>query len=294
MAVKNTLRIRFTFNRAKVHSAGPMGSIEVKRKTDTFASIVIRDVAIRVAAGKYQNLRDQIRNDIEPTMRRELHHLAKQYLQFVVGKQRVGGTLTTVVKGDLVTKGGGAVSQDSYALRDALPKWDDLSPKYLARKTTRPNWFKYKGSINESNISGAAWEQMFGPVRVTVQPAKNIDAKLSAARRASAVYTQGGRGTKTRVGVATVRASVFGQLTPSMVAALADGNMSKSRQTADGRTSGLLDKVAAVSQGLAWRLGHNSKPGHVYRPSLEPFLAFAVTRSIPAAISAKLVQRGYK
>lgn len=281
MAVKNTLRIRFTFNRSSNASAE---SVNLRHKTDKFASIVVKDAAVEFAKGKYSNLRSQIRSDIEPIMKKELNHLARQYLQFIVGKQRIGGTITSSVKDSFVHTSGHRNPAESVQLRDVLPPWKALSKNYS--KKDKPNWFKYKGTIDGSDISGVAWEQMFGPVSVSVQPAKNTG------QGSSVIYRQGS--TKVRVGVATIRATVFGQLTPSMVAALADGNMSKDRQTADGRTSGLLDKVYAKNPQLAWRLGHNSAPGHVYRPSLEPFLAFAVTRSIPAAVSAKLVQRGYK
>lgn len=286
MAVKNTLRIRFTFNRAG--GGGPKTeSVRLKSKTDRFATTVIYDVAVAVAKGKYNDLRAQVRSDLEPVLRRELRHIAQQYLQFIVGKQRIGGTITSLVKGSAYDAKGNLEAASSYSLKSALPPWKPLSPKYLARKKTKPNWFKYKGTIDSSNISGVSWEQMFGPVSIIVQPVKNNAIPSTIA------YSQGAK-EKLRVGVANIRASVFGLLTPSMVAALADGNLSKVNQSSDGRTSGLLDLVHAQNPGLSYRLGHNSKPGHVYRPSLEPFLAFAVTRSVPSALINKLKLDGYK
>lgn len=284
MAVRNTYRIRFTFNRAT--GASSVDEMRLSRKTDAFASTIIQNVGVEVAQGAYTKLRRQISSSLEPAIRRELRHLTQLYAQFIIGKQRVGGSLTTLVRGTEITNDGYLKPQESVPLRSSLPAWAPLTRKYMRRKERlglkTPAWFKYKTNTIAEGTTPKAWEQMFGPIHVTVQPMGKSDYNLKVS------YRQIQRGQKLRLGVATIRASVFGLLTPREVAAIATGKMDGAMQTSDGRFNGLLEKVASVNPEMAFRLGHNSRPGHKYRPSLEPFLAFAITRSVPAAINRQL------
>lgn len=289
MTVKNTLRIRFTFNRATRSSSTEQ--VQLTRKTDSFASTVINNVGVEVARGRYQELKSEIQSKLKPSIDREIQHLAKLYNKFIVGSQRIGGTLTTKVMGEESTAGGVQLAKERVNLRSAIPQWKPLAPSTLrqkaARDLTRPSWFKFRsGSVGPSYfdaMSGRSWEQMFGPIHVSVQPRGKSDYNLKTTYRQEVK-----RGEKLRIGVATIRASVFGLLTPHEVSAIATGRIEASQQTGDGRTNGLLEKVQAVSPGLAFRLGNNTSAGHVYRPSLEPFLAFAITRSVPAAVNHRL------
>ena len=294
MAQKNTLRIRFVLNRES--GAKRVDKLRARKGTDKFAQVVIEDVGTKYAAGKFHRLKATIQGKLEPMIRSELRHVVAMYKDFIVGNQRQGrGTLTTNVRGTGTDKFGNLVPARSVSLATALPKWTARKPKYLADKRRQmlklglggdaKEWFKFTGYLrSEMNVSN--WEAMFGPITVSVKPTERKSLQKEFAFNSA-------YGDKVfRFGVAKISVGVFGMVTPQMVAALADGDMSGSRLTGDGRNNGLMGLVAAKNPELADRL--SGKRAFVpYRPNMEAFIAFAVTRSLPAALFNRLSAEGF-
>lgn len=288
MTSKVNLRIRFTFNR----ETGSMESSQTRFRTKAkkYAYTVVEAVGVEFAEGQYETLKSIIRSEISAAVDRELKHITMLYRNFVIGKTRVGrGTLTTAVKGEESNRFGVRQAAQSVPLSKVLPAWAPRSKKYLARKQREKGhtkWFLHSGYLGQQMTPGN-WEDWFGPVHVSVQPIKS--RKREAGPFTDTIAFSAGT---QRFGVARVSVRVFESVTPNMVSALVAGNL-VAAQTGDGRTNGLLGLVGANDADAAYRLGGN--PEHApYRPTLEPFLAFVLTRSVPTAVFNRLAVNGFK
>jgi hypothetical protein len=284
MTQNKTLRIKFTLNRETGSTS--KGQTRLKRVTEVYAGTVVQEVGLLYAAGEFKYLKSQIAGHLDLVVQKELLHLTELYKQFIIGKTRVGrGTLTTVA---------GGVTGRPFPLSGALPlPWAERSPKYLAQKQKHighQRWFEYTGYL-ERAMTPQNWEAWFGPLHVTVQPIQSRKAKEGSLTEAPAAFVR--TGGKMKFGVARIGVSLFGLLTPSMLGALATGDMSAGKAGGDGRTNGLLALVAAHDPEAARHLAPNNQFRKTpYRPTIEPFLAFAVTRSLPAAVFKRLQDEG--
>jgi hypothetical protein len=280
---KTTLRIRFTFNR---ESGSPSAAIvPFKKRIYEFAQTVVEDVGTLYAQGEFTALKSFIRGSLEPIIQRELANIADLYDRFIVGKQRIGGTLMTASRG----------GQPRVGLGSALPPWAPRGEKYLKYKLRdlgHTKWFEYSGYLGRALRKPENWETFFGPIHISIQPIRSQSSKDgSLTDHAPAFsYANVGSSLKMRFGVARISASVFGLVTPAMVSALANGDMSAGLQTQDGRKDGLIGLVFAHDEELAHHLAGRGP----YRPTLEPFLAFAITRSIPDAMTRALTKAGFE
>jgi hypothetical protein len=289
---KTTLRIRFSLSR----TAGAKPQTEFKRGADRFATTVVRQVGTEYAKGEFFELKDKIQSQIAVAVQREIANMVQQYKRFIVGKTQTAGrgTLTTATRGSGFTIGGNRTAADSVSLSSALPKWADRKPDYLRRKQRdigHKRWFEYSGYLG-AQMTPEAWEEFFGPIRVSVQPIQSRDVGEGPLVDTGTRFRTGDASGKTqRFGVANISVSVFGKLTPAMLPALANGDMSGSL-LGDGRRNGLLGLIGGTNPELAYHLGSN--PAYTpYRPGLEPFLAFVVTRAAPAQIFNRLSADGF-
>lgn len=239
---------------------------------------------IRFLDENFDKAKAQIKATIQADVRAELVHLMKLYRKFVIGRgdsvTKPTGVLTTATKG-------------SYAPSEPLnlPRWAPRGAKYLRHKTwNRKNrgWFAYDGymkgaftplrdqwsGVNNSGGGGVfatrgsdetKFETLFGPVSVEVirnNSGWGIDTSASIGPTGQHVKRQ----------MATIRVRALGDLSLSML------------KTGSGYNAGLMGLVARQDLGLSYRLGNAWK----YRPSLEPFLAFFLERSIGQAVTERL------
>lgn len=285
MARKRTLRIQFVMNRNAKNT-----EVKNKKHVAELAQTVVTDVGIAYAKGKFEELKLTARISIERGVRTELRHLEMQYKQFILGKERrPHGTITTALKTE--SKSGILSASKSASLSNVLPRWGDRHKDYLARKQREKGhtkWFEHSSYLGQA-MNQEAWQEMFGPLHVTVKPIKSRPSSEGAFTDSLSFRA---KGAKMRFGVATIFARVFDRLTPSMLPALASENMNDALKVKNGRTSGLLGLVAAKDEDAARHLGQNASHGRPYRPTLEPFLSFAITQSLPTAVMARLARDG--
>ena len=266
MSTGPTLQIRFVIN----HPEHGTAYTQEKRKNNKFAQVVVHQVAISYAQTKLADLKAMISTQITDLVARELQHVAEMYKKFIVGREGQRATRNT-----LTTLAGETDSEDNRkadyaeALRGTLPDWAPRKDRYLRRKLKakgHTRWFQYDGLLGR-DITATSWTEYFGPIRVTVVPKKSVDYADRAPTSQKPFAETGIE----RFGYASVYVSAFGNITPSML-------------SGDGRKNGLLSLVAAVNPELAFHLGGSSRYTP-YRGTLEPFIKFAIYRSIPAAVN---------
>jgi hypothetical protein len=267
-----------------------------QRSGDTYRYMV-QKVAFSYAEGQYEFMKKELAFGVEADVRRELVNLASLYRRHIIGANGNQGTPAGIISSAI----GGA---KPMSLASALPAWAPRNAEYLRTKrnaTGGNKWFDNrgwkrgghrKGGIFISNKSGPSdvgllfqesradtWETMFGPIRITFEKS----AGLTAADATSAVKLQS---TKAEVKVGTIRVFALGKIMPDMLPVLRTGNMMASDEGNDG----LMNLVKAYDPRLAYRLGQRSSITKRYRPTLEPFLGFFLTRSIPAAVGRRIEQ----
>lgn len=283
------ISLRFVFNRNAAMN-GEAGGL-AREFGPRSARIIARDVAIEAAEDAWQTIERSIKAKILKDANREVSAVAQQYRQLIIGatgaRQGVSGT----IKGAAQTAFGSERAPEQRFQLD----WDARSVNYLRRKFKDKGhlrWFEYGGGlkggvrnpVNQQlqNAMGKAstWLRAFGPIGIRVTR-RSQSLKESGFRNNLDTGVRGGGGV-IRLSVATVTVTAFGRITPTMLPAMSPGGISAGAP--DGRDTGLIGLFPA---SIAYRLGGSRE--HVpYRPTLEPFLGFFLTRSLPNAVMRRL------
>lgn len=301
LSQKSSLRIRFRLNQQT-------GSLTKQRTSQralaSFANIIIEEVGLQYSDQSYKQLRASINGPLRADIHKEIQHIARQYEKIIVGMpgKRLNRVTLTSARQDFSSRTGvgSPALQQFGALREYSTGgtlWAPRKPKYLVQKQRdvgHQRWFEHTGILGLAMSSGKTWEAMFGPIIIRIRRgetqtgnARDIKFNLSSGEtRASDMKFLGTRSGKT-FSVATIQVSALGKITAAMIPALLTGKPPIGKP-ADGRTTGLIGLVRAKNAPLAWHIAGG--PEVPYRPTLEPFLGFALTRSIPEAVFARIRQ----
>lgn len=241
---------------------------------------MIRDVGLAYAEKSYFDLRRKISVELERDVLSEIENVARMYRQFIVG---VGGERArqAVLKTNVVASTTASGRQNSAAvasLGGLLPEWAPRGKRYLRwkrRKYGHARWFENDGYLGEKLSKGSTWQAAFGPVNVRV-----IRTAANTGNPQATQITDGSAVGSQIFSVAKIEVRAFTDITAQMLPALITGRLEFTG--IDGRKSGLL---SGFSSQLQYRLGGRVQR---YRPTLEPFLGFALTRAIPAAVFQRI------
>lgn len=278
MARRPRLTFRFSVNRKGITSAQ-----EAVRRIRSGVRGSVEALLVRYADKNYAKIVADLKTQIERDARRELRHLARVYSRTIIG---AGYTKTGVDFSNLTT----AMPGGGTTIGGILPKgsWPPRAPEYIARKRRKnltPNWFIAETKTLKSTMGKASvWEEMFGPVRVSIirkDEAAFNDAGGQARIQQKAVNVLGGnniKGDNIRIGLLEVRVEALGKVQPYMF----------QRYSV---TSGLIGLVAQHDEEMAYRLGGRNPA--LYRPTLEPFLEFYLTKSLPYTVNQR-IQKGLR
>lgn len=305
MSQKSTLRIRFRYNQQTTTLSD---SKAIQRAGRSFAQSIAEDVGLVYAEEAYKSLKKNVQTTLHRDVQQEIEHVARQFKKFIIGSEANSRTM----RGELSTA---VTTSRGYAL-DGSPlsnqpvggrSWVPRKKRYLREKMTdvgHQRWFDHSGYLGKVMNRGSLWANAFGPIQVRVTrtaPVSSQGGVAQAGRReissdGAKVFGQKSTGL---FSVARIEASAFGKITPAMLPALITGNVNAPIPD-DGRKTGLIGLLGNVSRPAAYRLGGG--PNVPYRATLEPFLAFAITRAIPTAVfnriqkglSADIDGRGYK
>ncbi len=294
MPQKSTLRIRFRFNQ-QTGERGDRGGLQ--RAGRNFAQTIAEDVGLIYAEKSYENLKASMQAVIRRDVQQEVEHVARQFKQFIIGSEsntrKMRGELSTAVQ----TNRGYALDGSPLSSQPVGGRsWTPRKKRYLREKMTdvgHQRWFDHSGYLGQVMNRGSLWENAFGPIQIrVVRTTSNASQGGSITRgdrtltgQTAKIFGQSSTGT---FSVARIEASAFGKITPAMLPALVSGKMNAPIPE-DGRTTGLIGLLGNVSRPAAYRLGGG--PNVPYRPTLEPFLAFAITRAIPTAVFNR-IQKG--
>jgi hypothetical protein len=270
MSEKPSLRIRFNLNQR----TGAESNAQVLQKAGAnFRATVIQKVGLRAAENKYIQLKREIRREIAGDVQREIANIAKLYTRHAVG--RPGG------RNRVITLRAATTPETGPAL---FGLWKPLAASTVARKGHSKH-FQDSGRLGFIMGVKQVWEEAFGPVVVRISKLDNSKPIADAS-----LYKD--QGDKHHFKVAEISVAAMGRVTAEMLPELNTNPVQLGRSTHNGREKGLLNLLDSVDPNLKQRLGNWGRSGKgSYRPTLEPFLAFAIGRAIPQAVFRRIKMR---
>jgi hypothetical protein len=191
---------------------------------------------------------------------------------------------------------------DTMAISAAVPSWAKRSKRYLDYKQAKlrhRDWWRSSGKLSEA-MTADNWVSAFGPIAVEFRRTRGADASAGKVRQFGAGPARVGarfEGTNpghVKISIGTVRIHALTNITPGMLPGLRSGNPQTPIPTT-GNDELMLMVQAGMGDDIAYRLGRlsSAESGGQYRPTLEPFLTFFLTRSVPAAVAKRLEIGGF-
>lgn len=297
MAVK--LAINFRFRASAQRSKDGASILPYEKIGNSFARIIMDDVALSTAERTWQTAQASLRQNVNQAVRTEIAKMAYYMGRFVTQQesrrtpqgmvkaadQTMSETMRRTFKGGLYTD-----------LNAAGVRWAPRQTRYVRRKKRKlghARWWDYDGLLKGWVSSAENLIQAFGPVAVLFTKVKDqrlVSTRVDAAGKLQKTpisnvdinRTASGRSGRLtqKYAVGRVEVIALGNLTAAMLPGLANGDLH--RNNVDGRASGLIGLVDRVSPDVAVELGQRRTVA--YRPVLEPFLTFYLTRAIPNAV----------
>lgn len=285
----STLRYRLTMNNKlnrTVTSVADLRSSTLQTPTvrasrlqgpqRNFAVAVVTNALLTYTSQNYPKIKAEISDILARVVRAEIDYAARAYAKYVPAvpaEPDVPGQL----RGTLVS---GSAQMD---LEEATPEWAPLNARWIRQKNRGRRSNRQKGFFNFTRdmvdymSSSNNWIEMFGPIQINITRG-SVDPLTPEFGSTAEVFSR-----KVKMSVARIAVKALGNITPGMLPALKDGRTT--RDYRDGRATGLLNLVGGVNTQIANKIGNYGAVGdRPYRPSLEPFLTFLLTRSIPTAV----------
>lgn len=284
------VRIRFVVGK----SAG--GERSAAERSRSFASAIARDVAIRASDDAFREVKKAIAASFQRDAKRELTYLMSLYRRHIVGagatRAQPSGMLRYALEASDTDVG---FDDENYAIADSLPAWAPRSPAYLRRKRRQgwsQGWWSARGDLSRG-LTADVLLQAYGPIRVSVirdtrETERVALPGLPGRFAGDRLRTNTEADTHIKLNVATIRVYAMQQITPSMLPALATGVPDTMNSDSPSRGRRFLAPLYAVNPDIYYRLSQTSYNTHRYRPTLEPFLAWYLTRAIPNALALRL------
>ena len=255
---------------------------QVKQGMGGFARYIVRDVALRTSDRYFAQARATLTRNVESDVRKEILQMATMIEKFLIQPERATGpkgTLTPANK-ELSEAGSKLGRVNYFDLQSSNANWPERQLKYMKWKSAKDHgssWWKNTGDLHTALSNANIYLNNFGPVVVTFQRTKDQSVK-------NPVKTLPGRQGRTSESFTVGRLEVltFGKITPDMLPSLASGNVADVTPERGGALANLLPEE--VGRKLKGRSSGEFGRAKEYRPVLEPFLSYYLTRAIPNAI----------
>lgn len=285
-----TINFRFTGN-AQTGKASRETSVNRSRdsrgrftKLQDMMNTIVEDVALNTADRTFRNAKKALEEGVEQIVMREISQMAKMIGRFSVQPAGSFGP-----KG-MVTSTQQTISQQArslwgnrnvlwYELSQSDAAWGSRTKKYLnwKRENGYPqDWWKMTGALRKA-LSKESLYRDLGPVKVTfLKTGNTLTNKVkqtSSGRKGSVSATYS-------VGQLNVQA--MGRISPDMLPALMDrlGNgVNDATPHGSSFIPSLFTSLDKKTRGKLLRFGETG-----YRPVIEPFIAYYLTRAIPNAV----------
>lgn len=264
------IRIRFFL---KLGSGSKYRPLTTKRALAQSATTIVQNVALAYADGYRDQLFGAVASRIERDVMGEISNAAMVYKRLVTRASQRNALNAARIEGAAV----GAPSASLGGLG-----WQPLTPRYRRLKQHElghTNFFRAWTHYLASELGrGRTWTKLFGPVKVDVALGKSRGA---AERRQSDFGGQAfARPAKENQDRQTVRIHIGSVSVTALEKIRVEDLRSMTRD-------GVPRIVGDTDLELAYRLAPGPAP---YRPSLEPFLSFVLSRSIPFAVQKRVEQ----
>lgn len=295
-----TLTISINLNPGKGQSRAATTQVIDKTMFD-MKNLIMENVAFFMAAKQEKALTNNLNRVFGAIVDSELKRMGRQINQFVIGVndksttsnvigtndqnavQRSKSAFQTGPQGSLAITGGVAKAMQGQTgpvtLSSGTGPWPARSQKYLKQKRAKyghNKWFKNTGSLGRYLALPSTYYNAYGPVRVTFARAAK-GSNLANVIGVSSIPTgvPGKRTSQIRVG--TVEVGVLSRITNDML------NSAGQPQPSAWNT-GLFASMDPVQEA---KLLNREE---FYRPFLEHFLSFYLTRAIPNAVFRRIEQ----
>jgi hypothetical protein len=279
------------------------GLVKARQRYDNTARAILERVTINYADGAYDQMRKTLEQRIEQDVRAELVHQAMLFRRHIIGA--AGTRVTPSGMLDTATKGEAPPRQ---TIGEGLPPWAPRNAEYLRQKraaTGGIGWFdnrNWRQSAYDARFAsrvprtGAGpdqagllfksmradvWETIFGPIGVRFYRMRKLTPQDSRSGISA------GRQKNMKVQIGSIQVRALGKITPGMLPGYTTGTIKAS----DKGNPGLIGLISQYDPQLGYRLG--TMRNGVYRPTLEPFLGFFLTRALPHAVSERLRKGTY-
>ncbi len=278
--VGNAQTGKATRNASVHHSRDARGRFT---KLQEMMNTIVEDVALNTADRTYRNAKKSLEESVEKVVAKEISQMAKMIARFSVQPASAFGP-----KG-LVTSGQRVISQQArslwgnknvlwYELSQSDANWGRRTSRYLGWKRDNgypQDWWRMTGELRKALAKESLYKDL-GPVKVTflktgnTLTGKKVNQTISGRKGSlSATY---------QVGQLNVQA--MGRITPEMLPALMD-RLGNGVNDATPHGSSYIPSLFKdkKTRNKLLRFGQAG-----YRPVVEPFLAYYLTRAIPNAV----------
>lgn len=263
-----TLNINFVFSGSK--------SVN-KNDADSALGVAVSNVGFKAAKNRQRKLKANLHRDFAPIVERELQQMARDVARMGVGLANPNnpppGRLS--ISGKISSYMAGRSAPMNIASMTGT--WATRTKAYMRRKVKKyktRRWFKNTGRLQSQLKSLGTYRSAYGPVSVKFTP-RQVQGGSSGARVVGLGRSPGGQSRNIQIG----------RLEIKPFRRLSLGDLPDIGQKADYNRS-LLSPLA---DSIERKLTGQPKTGK-YRPVLEPFMSYYLSRKIPNAVFLKLEQ----
>lgn len=274
-----TVNFRFVGN---AQTGGARRSANVQQARDSrgrfvklqqMFNTIVEDVALNTADRTYQNARASLEKSVEHEIQKEISQMARMVGRFLVQPEGAFGP------SGVITSRQTTIAQQSrslYGRNNILYSdlesfgagWGSRTNEYMRKKKAdgfSGEWWLRTGKLRRKLRNESLYKEL-GPVSVTFTRTGNT---LSNKAKQTSSGRKGNVSATYSVGQLNVQA--LGRVTLDMLA-----------NSLNGGNNGKLVPSLFKDEELAGTLLHRGRSG--YRPVLEPFLSYYLTRAIPNAV----------
>jgi len=255
---------------------------EVDRGMTYMYNLIMQEVAFRAVKGKEDALTRSIDSTFKAIVEMELKRMARKIGQLIFVKDSAAKARTGYLpRGQLEIVGNTSQAMQGLTspvkLSTGTGYWPARNYKYLQKrkKMGGGNWFKVTGELKSYLTNAGAYTQAYGPIKVKYTKAPKgtplPQGKMPVTKMGVGV---GGR-RSTDITFGNVEVSALGSITSDMI-------NSPDRMQPKAWSTGLFESFPdKIERKLLNR-------EEAYRPFLEQFLAFYMTRAIPNAVFRRI------
>lgn len=284
MAAENT--ITYTINVNPVLSAGQKSGVqtrEVERGMTYMRNLIIENAAFYLVDREEKKLTQNIQRVFTNIVEKELARMGREINKLVIGRadSSMRGRIGYQPRGSLSVTGKHSYNMQgmlgSVNLGDVTGPWPARNAAYVRyqrRSGGGGKWFKVTGELGKFLGDASTYTNAYGPVKVDYKKAAK-GTPLPQSAGVSSIKTGLGGRRSTTVTFGRVSVSVLGSITTDVL------NDPERKQPSPWK-SGLFQAFPDhIENKLLNRQDY-------YRPFLENFLAYYLTRSIPNAVFRKI------